>query len=95
MKIVNDRTMTSGGKYIRPDCLAKLLKGESLFGEKVTMQSFKESLECAGLVHFFGHCDFAPELIAEQSLCISGERGEEEEKDKERGKLTFFPPEMF
>lgn len=88
--------------YTSTDHLAKTLKGESLCGEKVTMQSFKESLERAGLVHFFGHCDFAPKLIAEQSLCISGqkgeeekEEGEEEEKDKERGKLNpSCSPEM-
>ena len=74
--------------YTSTDGLANLLKGEALCGENVTTQSFKESLEYAGLVHFFGHCEFAPEIVAEQSLCISGERGEG--KEGERGKLVCF-----
>lgn len=68
--------------YTSTGFLAELLNGEPLCGGNVTMQSFKESLECAGLVHFFGHCDYAPELIAEQSLCISGEVEEGEEKER-------------
>ena len=59
--------------YASTKRLADDLNGEPLCGENVTVQSFKESLECADFVHFFGHCDYAPDLIAEQSLRISGE----------------------
>jgi tetratricopeptide (TPR) repeat protein len=61
--------------YASTERLADNLNGESLCGENVTMQSFKESLECANFVHFFGHYDYTPDLIAEQSLRISGEGG--------------------
>jgi hypothetical protein len=61
--------------YASTERLADDLNGESLCGENVTIQSFKESLECADFVHFFGHYDYTPDLIAEQSLRISGEGG--------------------
>ena len=63
--------------YSSTERLAEDILGESFCGENVTLQSFKESLECADFVHFFGHCDYVPELIAEQSLCIFGEKGGE------------------
>ncbi|MCJ1306742.1 hypothetical protein MMC25_000385 [Agyrium rufum] len=59
--------------YASTKILADYLDGEQLCGEDLTFQSFKESLECADLVHFFGHCDYAPDLSVEQSLRISGE----------------------
>ena len=76
--------------YTFTDCLAKFLKSESFCEEKITMQNFKKSFECANLVHFFDHCDFASEFIAKQSLCIFDEREKKEEKNKKRNKLTLF-----
>ncbi|KAL9097451.1 MAG: hypothetical protein Q9165_000347 [Trypethelium subeluteriae] len=54
--------------------IAADLHGEALCGESVTMRRLKEALERADLVHFFGHYDYTPELVVEQSLRISGEQ---------------------
>lgn len=85
----DDRKQFSDGErrqiYASTERLASDLNGESLCGEYVTAQSFKESLECADFVHFFGHYDYTPDLIAEQSLRISADGGGVGE-----GELTFF-----
>jgi tetratricopeptide (TPR) repeat protein len=52
--------------------LAQDLKGESFSGDTVTSDIVRHCLELSHLIHFHGHCDFEKEIIAEQSLQISG-----------------------
>lgn len=61
--------------YLSIKSLAEELRGESLCGEEVTYQTFKESLEKSDFIHFHGHCDFDTKVIADQSLRILGDSG--------------------